>query len=539
MYHSHPFVPPQPQTTRLQQTPTSNSPASPFSSPPPPHSTSVSPTSQTLPPQLLAQDHLPLALVHHPQQQTDPSHPSLPSSPHPSLQPSLSRTNQQQHNIPRSASRLSNSERLHRSHPHTYYPYPPPHMVDDHPPQHAQAPLPLPSSTRQPMLSLQDLGPYWQQETIAQNYPYPSSLDVPIHHQNQYTDLSIQETNPHLQTTMNHPFPSTHQQQQQQRHSPTTPSPTHANDHTRDQTTMTTQDILHDPMFAQLAAAAAGGQVQAVYTNTAQNLAPNLDASPSWNSATAAQAQTSATTQTNAIQIQHQLEHLYRFQQQQQQQPLAQQLRQDSSRQPLNSHSSIAQLHQQQQQHRATPQLPPTPTSHAPPPQTAASRAHLYSQELRMQQQEQMRLQQERILRQEEQQHQQQQQQQQRERRNSEEEYLRQFHGAFHPHSNNPSPISHNTPTTIIAEVTPYTMEPLPLHPQSDAIQHNRRTDERSHHHNPYPLPRPSSLMLDHHLQRHPQGVQAAVVAAHYLVDGQLQAVQEGTIKFDSPLSLV
>lgn len=405
------------------------------------------------------------------------------------------------------------------------------------------------------MLSLQDLDPYhpWPPHAnIVQSYPYPSSLDMDATQAgpSQYSDqlqLPIQETNPHLQTTTSLHFPSTLPQQQQQqqphpqRRSPTTaqhlPSPTRANDLTQDPMMMS--HVEEEMLVAQLAVAAGVDQVPVDYpaslhthqsTNTAQSLGHNLDGSPSWNSAIM------TTTQMQ------QLDRLYRFQAQHQSH--GPQLRQDSSRQPLNSHSSIGQHHHPQQSPQPTqqqqrgPQPPPTPISHGPLPQNTSVRAHLYSQELRMQQEEQLRRQQQERNFQEEQQ--QQREHQERERRNSEEEYLRRLHGAYQgTHSNNHSPHSLAHPTGG----HPY----FPA--QQAAAQQQQHQGEVTYIIEHTPLPhhhqQGGTTPEGHQAQYHPSVMLDRHQGGYHLVDGQLElAVQEGSpnggmIRYDSPLPLV
>ena len=127
---------------------------------------------------------------------------------------------------------------------------------------------------------------------------------------------------------------------------------------------------VEEEMYAQLVGAAAV-QVQVVTPmTTAPSPVHNLDGSPSWNSA------------MTHLQMQQQLDHLYRYQPQVARQPQVHSRGpphlQDSSHPQHNSHSSIA------------PASVPLRQQIAQNPHLAA-RAHHYSLELHRQQQEQLR----------------------------------------------------------------------------------------------------------------------------------------------------
>ncbi|KAH9925353.1 uncharacterized protein BXZ73DRAFT_79022 [Epithele typhae] len=151
------------------------------------------------------------------------------------------------------------------------------------------------------------------------------------------------------------------------------PGSTLANDLSLDPTTTMAHGNAQNGSAEMLAAQLAAGPGPS--TTTGPTLGPNLDGSLSWNSA------------TTHLQMQQQLEHLYRSQTQQQHQQLAQarqhaasrgpQHHPDSSLPPHNSHSSTA-----------PPAAPLRPQSVHPPSQVAH---HHYSLELHRQQQEQLR----------------------------------------------------------------------------------------------------------------------------------------------------
>ena len=419
-----PFVPQPAHHQLLPQAPllstsnsTSTTRASPFSSPPPPHSTSVSPISH----QPLAQD-LAVALQQHQQGQSphDHSHPSARSSPHPSLPSGLSHPHPGPLPLGRSPPHRSNSN---PSHTHPYYlpPHPQGPITDADPQQvFGQAPLPHHTTTHQglpaPALSLQDLEQYQAWARLGgQSYPFglPSELDGSAGVSSPYADsaaameaarMQEEQTNRHLPADTTPRFPSTHPPPAgppPQRRTPPNPqlSGTHlarqtlGSDLTLDPTTMTAHvsganGSAEMHLAAQLAAA--GGT-----TSTGQSLGPSLDGSPSWNSA------------MTHLQMQQQLDHLYRYQPQVARQPQVHSRGpphlQDSSHPQHNSHSSIA------------PASVPLRQQIAQNPHLAA-RAHHYSLELHRQQQEQ--------LRQRLQQQQQREETAEQERRNSE-EYMR------------------------------------------------------------------------------------------------------------------
>ncbi|KAL4245388.1 hypothetical protein ABKN59_010325 [Abortiporus biennis] len=494
LQHQPPPLQPILSTTSNHNNTTIQSPASPFSSPPP-HSTSVSPTSQPIPPTTLGPD-LAAALAHHQQTQIDPSLQSLPSSPHPSLQPSLSRnTNNNSNHIRRSSSR-SSMDRHHRSHPHTYFPYPPPPSLMST--EDLRQPLDqvqLQHHSSQPMLSLQDLDQYqhWSRNIAPSYPPYHSSLDnmdagnhpTPNthHHPHRvYTDpLPVatmqEETNRRLQQEAhtNLHFPSTLQQQPPPRPSPThnnnNPSPILGNDPIQDQTMMmgpSPQEEEEILAAAQLAAAASGGQGRVVNspvganTNTGANLGHNLEGSPSWNCA------------MTQMQMQQQLDHLYRYQQVVAGREVqGQRLHQDSSRQLHNSLSLIGQ-HHHHPQHQLSPTTPVSSGGHIPPQTPTSSlgtnqrgqgqqnavvvssaQALIYSQELSRQQQQQLRRirhqqQLELELEQEEQEHQQQQQQEQQ---------LREEEDYHNNNSSNNTTDNNSPPHQYFNQVAGYTDE--------------------------------------------------------------------------------
>ena len=435
-----PFVPPH-HPLRLPQAPplsTTNSSsttrASPFSSPPPP-STSVSPISH----QGHAQD-LAAALQQQQQQaqatQLDPSRPSVPSSPHPSLPSGLS------HPHPGRSPPLQANSNSNPSHTLPYYLYQHhPGPITDADPQQLLAPAPPPphTTTHQglpaPALSFQDLEQYQAWARLGgPSYPFalPSDMDVSAAASSPYADsaAAMEAARMHQQeaqtsrrlpadTTLH--FPSTlppqagqppaprrtppNPQQQQAQGAHTLPGrPTHANDLTLDQTTMTSA---HANGLANGSAAEMLGPLPAgaASTSTGASLGPSLDGSPSWNSA------------MTHLEMQQQLDHLYRYQAHQVSQVavgMAAPARSrgpphppDSSQPQRSSHSSIGPVgvplrQQQQQQH--------------------AQQAQMYSLELHRQQQEQLRQ-----LRQQ----QQREETAERERRNSEEEYLRRLAEAY------------------------------------------------------------------------------------------------------------
>lgn len=352
--------------------------------------------------------------------QIDHSHPSLPSSPHPVLPPSLSRTQRTNFPTHRSSSRSSVSNPELRSHHHTYYPYPhhqvrmQPTGIDDPAQQLGQGLL-------QPA-TITDLDlRYHPWSALAPSYPYRSPLGtdgvVPT------DSLTLEDTNHHplLDPTATHHFPSMHLRAAPHpaRRSPPNvnamhhhrPSPILGSDPTQDPTTATTTTTTTgaahtsapsiptmDPtasheMYARIALAGAPGQLA---TTTAASLALSLDGSPSWSSAMTPM-------------LSQQLDQLYHYQAAR----LGPPPRPGSSPVPNSSHSTTGHPPQQRD--------PPSPAS--APAARSAPPAHRYSQELRRQQEEQMRRAQAQL-------HHQQQQAAyvERERRRSEEEqFLLQF----------------------------------------------------------------------------------------------------------------
>lgn len=300
-------------------------------------------------------------------------------------------------------------------------------QADDDPPQPlgpAQLLHPITMAPPQPS-SAHELGmeEYQWRSSLAQSYPYHSPLPLELDagpslsvsapgdmglgdmSTVQYTEVmgmasmgttertQTRTTSPPrlLEETMTHRFPTTlppppdplapprlsppqqqQQQQQQHTHSGTRPrpSPILVNVPTRDQTTMSEEE-----MYAHLAAAAA----QLPGTSTGQSPGPSLDGSPSWSS---------AMTPT----MSQQLGQLFPYQALQRQHSVVsapgmpgmpagrgQLRRQDSLRVPLSSPSSIGIGHR----HPSSPGHPP------PSPRTQTSMGG-YTQDLVRQQKEQM-----------------------------------------------------------------------------------------------------------------------------------------------------
>lgn len=292
-------------------------------SPSPPHTASPSPTQRAIIP---AHDRATAAHPLRPQTR-DLSHPSLQSSPLPS--PLHSNNNNSSSRTP---------PHLHS----TYFPFQARLPSDDHPPQHAQAPLqrPHPSTQAQNLITL---GLEW---SPAQTYPSYSSTSSPMdmvdattHWETRHHTATIQTPQhplphppqdtipPHF--TSNRPHPPTQQQQQHQQHHPRRPPSSlqiHANVHSRDQTahTMMPPSPMPSP----------GPST----TTMAQNPDPNLGASPSWNSATTRQQRRQ---QPPSHRPMPDLAHFY-YPAAEDQTRAQTQLAADSSRLPRPSHLSIA-----------------------------------------------------------------------------------------------------------------------------------------------------------------------------------------------------
>ncbi|PSS37227.1 hypothetical protein PHLCEN_2v916 [Hermanssonia centrifuga] len=497
----------QPQQQQLSTISHSSTvPASPFS--PQQHSTSVSPTSQTIPPAAVDPELL-VAL------QIDPSHPSLPSSPHPSLPPSLSRNHPYSNH--RSSSRSSGNSTDHHSHPHTFYPYPPRQhrmasMDEDLPQPLAPAPLQHPTTMAVAThnLSVQDLE-YQQWSHLAQNYHYRSPLDMDgaqsdltTGHYTEATMITEERNQPHLlEDRMTLHFPSTHQPRPHphQRPSPPLhpmrhrPSPIRVSDPTQDPTmgnTMIPVNVTEE-MYAQLAAAGAV-QLQATSTSTDPNLGHNLDGSPSWNS-----AMTPILTQ--------QLGQLYPYQALQRHHSVhhAQQPHLDSSQVHLSSPSSIGRPLPSSPAHN----LPSTPTT------GVSTGAHLqYSQDLHRQQEEQMYL---RMRREEEaEQRYREQEYIEHQRRKSEEELHQQYLMHLEEYPINTNVTSNNSPS-------PHGLQYFPQQAYDGDLRHHSSEDLRGH----------LELGMDGQMyQHHPTQMVAYPLAP---LDLQVEGNPTGMIKYESP----
>ncbi|KAH9927029.1 hypothetical protein B0H21DRAFT_136541 [Amylocystis lapponica] len=271
-------------------------------------------------------------------------------------------------------------------------------MVDDHQQPLAQAQHPHHTST---LLSLQDMEQYQQWARIAPSYPFhtaPTHLDAqssPYSEEPLMPPPMIANRRLPVDSTATRHFLSTLQQQQPRR-SPQTHTQQQrilASDLSPDQTMM--GHVTEEMLAAHLAT------VGAASTSTGATLGPNLDGSPSWNSA------------MTQMQVEQQLDHLYRYQAQQARNSAVAMSRgqphPDSSRLHRNSHSSIG----------------PAPLPNLPP-------AHQYSHALHQQQQQQLRRQQERLRQQVAE------EKEQARRHSEEEEYLRQLAEAYGSNSAHP-----------------------------------------------------------------------------------------------------
>ena len=477
-----------------------------------------------------------MALQQQRQQQTqlDPSRPSVPSSPHPSL-PQGAPSHPLPHPLRRSPPNHNNP-----SHTHPYYPYQPPQapITDAGPPLLlAQAPLPPHTTTHQAPqaqqgVTLQDYQAWAR--LGAQSYPYALQSDIQDASaavSNLYADSAAamdmarrqqeEQTSRRLQADTTHRFPSTHQPQGAPPQRRTPPNPhqqahmvrTHGNDPTLDPTTTMPRvngNGSAEMLAAQLAAAARSGT-----TTTDPSLVLNPDGSPSWNSA------------MTHLEMQQQLDHLFRFQQAHQvvDRPQAPSRgpphRPDSSLQQRNSHSSIGPA--------AAPLRP------QPPPSQQQMAAHHYSLELHRQQQEQLR------QRLQQQQQREETERVERERRNSEEDYMRRLAaGAYGaPLSGSPHPLPPGNTYFPQQQDGPHGHPPSRPHPSLHPAH------SHTHTHMVAGLP---AGMVHHQLQAHLGHPQAITVDAgyppHLLVDavgrdplelGVLEAAP-AMIKYESPL---
>ena len=246
------------------------------------------------------------------------------------------------------------------------------------------------------------------------------------------------------------------------------------------------------------------------------------------------------------LQMQQQLDHLYRYQTQhqavvprQQQQHAPQQAgsrapphRPDSSLQQRNSHSSIA-----------------PPSAPLPPPSAQQMAEHQYSLELHRQQQAQL---QQRLAERERQR--QASEERERQRRNSEEEYLRrlavvQAYGGAGPLSGSPHPQGNaNAYFTQQGQQQgqadgPHALARPPSHPHP-SLRPAHSAHPHTHAHMVPALP---AGMHPHPLQAHLGPLDGAYPPHHLLLDGagrdplelgvlELEATPAGMIKYESPL---